>query len=659
MGLNPYAFRVTDCDKAIQGDIQNSTQTGSFLSELGKLGQIQALNTGGGIFSNISNGISTLANISNTVEQGAGSPFSFIDDVVQAGTNAISAGANAVLSTVGINPNTLQSVLKNFNPGAVNSAINTAQNLYNQVSTGNFSADQIPSALQSLNSVEQNIQGIYTSSNALTGPYMCAAYPYAMDLINKAPKYKFMFIVQFIMNSPNEYSEASEFAFVIKHSTRPEYQFEYEDVNYNNFRTKVLKHTKFEEMRMKFYDDDTNTGTQFLQTYINQMIPITNVSSTAVAKSYQYNGMNFNKVPTSSSSPTNNDNFTPISQINLYHIYRQGRLMNVFQFFNPKLTKITFDDLSMEEGTSGNELDITFQYDNVLLYADISTSPTVNPQTNITDLTQGGSYPLQYVGSSTLGSSINSVSFNGGILNTGSSGSNSGSNLLGGLGSAITGGGSGSNGGILGSLGSGLTGVLGAATSGINSVMGLASQGESVANDISSGNYLGAITGSSTLTNNIGSNLGNTSSNSILTGALNDLNGSGGFSGTNGDISSGGSNTGSNGSSSSNETSNSSNSSYYTNNSSYTINGQPVTASQYVTELNQNSFPPLTNGQLDSQSIPGTINPSNAQLANPNYNPMSELTDPVSLYSSTDYNGPVINTPVPPGGYNIPPLSTE
>lgn len=97
----------------------------------------------------------------------------------------------------------------------------------------------------------------------------CLNSPYALDLIARAPKHKFMFVVSFIFNP--EYANlrdvANEMAFVVKKSSRPNIKFQTEDVNYYNFRSKFVTKTEFEEMNMTFHDDMTNNALDFYNAY--------------------------------------------------------------------------------------------------------------------------------------------------------------------------------------------------------------------------------------------------------------------------------------------------------------------------------------------------------------------------------------------------------
>ena len=95
-----------------------------------------------------------------------------------------------------------------------------------------------PEAIQDFGNLKQLVDGIFTPPNQPTrDKEICDPSPYATDLIFLAPKHKFMFVVEFIFSAPYQADFAdADFAFVIKRTTRPSINFEYEDINYYNFR---------------------------------------------------------------------------------------------------------------------------------------------------------------------------------------------------------------------------------------------------------------------------------------------------------------------------------------------------------------------------------------------------------------------------------------
>ena len=252
--------------------------------------------------------------------------------------------------------------------------------------------------------------------------------PKKKNLIARAPKHKFMFVVSFIFNTP--YNTAlglvgNETAFVIKRSTRPGIKFQTEDVNYYNFRTKVVTKTEFEEMSMTFHDDMQNYAMRFYNAYRRAMSPITNMDGGNGLIGIEDLGMDFGAALTSASAiektiDSNSyaasrgalapqgkagngvtENVDMLKEIRLFHVYDGGRKMNVFTFLNPRMTEMTLDDLDMSS-SEGSEVGIKFHYDSVYIRTGLPANTTLNnyaskeflPGTQI-----GAMYPLRYNGS--------------------------------------------------------------------------------------------------------------------------------------------------------------------------------------------------------------------------------------------------------------------
>lgn len=379
----------------------------SFGNAVGKIGDLQVLNSiGGGA---IGRGLRTLASISNSIRGGCGSLPTSIGSTIE-------AGANWVLEQTGIG-STIVDAVSGFNPQIANQAWGQAQQIYQAVKNGKFTAASIPGVLQDLQNLERLGRNIFTNNTGNTLQTVdCLASPYAMDLISRAPKHKFMFVVSFIFNPGYSLldSVGGEVAFVVKKSSRPNMKFQMEDVNYYNFRTKVVTRTEFEEMSMTFHDDMTNNSLLFYNAYRNALAPITNMGvGQSGLLNPEENGMNFSQLfsnnnpinstnlPTNyysaSNGPLYGDQKEVLRAVRLFHIYDAGRLMNVFEFQNPRISELTLDDVDMSAG-DGSEVGIKFGYDNVYIDVGVAansskytTSSTFLPGTDRSAL-----YPLRY-----------------------------------------------------------------------------------------------------------------------------------------------------------------------------------------------------------------------------------------------------------------------
>jgi hypothetical protein len=108
---------------------------------------------------------------------------------------------------------------------------------------------------------------------------------------------------------------ASGMAFITKSSTRPQVDFEYEEVNMYNYRTHVPKRTIFQPMTMRFIDDQTGTTTRFYELYLKAMSPIASMSPVAsgVVGMFEDSSMDFqadNTISFSERLPLSNTGFT-------------------------------------------------------------------------------------------------------------------------------------------------------------------------------------------------------------------------------------------------------------------------------------------------------------------------------------------------------------
>jgi hypothetical protein len=381
INMDPRNFSVKPCPAAFAA--KSSADIGSAVSDrrntinsIGKIGDLEVLNSVGA--GAIGTGLRTIASVSNSIRTGCGALPSTIGD-------SVDQGANWILDHLGISPTVIQT-LQDFNPDVANRAWGQAKQVFQQVQQGHFKITDIPYYLQDFQDLERLARGIYTPGddrlNALTP--RCEASPYAVDMIARAPKYKFLFMVQFITAAG--YSELDSImrgmAFVVKKSSRPKITYQTENVNFYNFRTKVIIKSEFEEMSMTFHDDILNNTTAFYTAYLKAMTPISNMSpeTASTQDSFEQLGMSFKDNTLSKSGgdqatsnkyaasigPLNNDNKQGVfKEIILYHVYDYGLMVNVYHFLNPKITQLMPDDVDMSISNEGSELGITFVYDSV------------------------------------------------------------------------------------------------------------------------------------------------------------------------------------------------------------------------------------------------------------------------------------------------------
>lgn len=170
---------------------------------------------------------------------------------------------------------------------------------------------------------------------------------YADDLIKHQPKFKFLFKVKFL-NFPGS---DKKFEFYVHRCDKPKVQLVHQEVNYYNFRTKVLTNTVFSPISMTFLDESGDSVNGFFKEYLKT---VSQQASGGV-------GINTGHTKSSSSLPYKNGSSAG-AEIVIQQIFSNGLADNKFIFKNPRIESFDFDDLSMED-TNGSLMTILFHYD--------------------------------------------------------------------------------------------------------------------------------------------------------------------------------------------------------------------------------------------------------------------------------------------------------
>lgn len=394
MAQDPRKFLVQgrDCPPS-EGPMRNRQK--EFYDTLGKIGDLEVLNEVDG---RIGKGLRTLRRISDNVRNNAGPVPSIIR---QTGEAVLDAGADFVLDTVGINSRETRTRGVQFSPQVANRALGQARSIYDSVRNGQFDEfDEIPTAIAEFSNLEQLLRSVFTGSPTREDRFsgQCIS-PYARDLIERAPKHKFMFVVEFILNEP--YASriggdvVEELAFVIKRTTRPNVSFDYEEINFYNYRSEVLKRRQYQPMTMSFYDDHNGNTITFWDQYLRALSPASNRSALSALQSeiLEKQGMDFASGSSAGTSSLDDNTKTVIKQINLYHVYKAGSKYDLYIFVSPKITELQLDDLDMTTSGEGTEVGLTFIYDALVIDAAIPMDEDISKQ--LEELTDAGQYALK------------------------------------------------------------------------------------------------------------------------------------------------------------------------------------------------------------------------------------------------------------------------
>ena len=307
----------------------------------------------------------------------------------------VDAGAEGILTSVLGDQGTklITGVLNDITPHGVNTAVNSAKQIYDKVKGRDLDWKDIPqyvSDFKNLYEVGKNVLDPFFENNApSTEPVVaCSASPYAMDLISLGTKFKFLFVVEFHFNPAYQKLVDVSPAYVVKTADRPSIQYEYEDINMYNFHTKVAKRSSFAPLTMSFYDDEQNHATAFYNAMMRLMSPVTNVATSFFLEE---DGMNFGDLKntqigrdaetqgiaayqhSASIGPMLGTNTSIIEAITLHHVYMGGKRVNRYTFHRPRVINMTLDQMDMTAGEV-SELRLEFAYDSIEITNNIDTA---------------------------------------------------------------------------------------------------------------------------------------------------------------------------------------------------------------------------------------------------------------------------------------------
>lgn len=374
-------------------DPQNNLAS-DFLAQASNLDAVSMAKDG-----SVSGGVKNLISLSKAINSGCGNiPSGFL----QVGVNALSKGAEFVLGAVGVSPTMMQGLQKVNAQGALE-AVNIASGIFDRVKEGKLRTKDYKNIAGDLLNVKR------VATDALRGEYTkvdrrikkaqeldrnMPPSPYAMDLIAKAPKHRFMFVVSFIYETPYNEMGQTEFAFVVKTTSRLKVKYITENANYYNYRTKYIVRTEYDSLSLSFYDDIDNQLMTFIKMHMDATIPVSQQRG-GIGPEPEKLGMDFaSPAPsTASFAPYTDQTKNVIRCVRLFHVYDSGNSMNVFEFIRPKITEIELDDLTMSETGDGCEGRLTLDYDSVHLELNVAMN---DPRYNIKGETDAGKYPLRY-----------------------------------------------------------------------------------------------------------------------------------------------------------------------------------------------------------------------------------------------------------------------
>lgn len=195
-----------------------------------------------------------------------------------------------------------------------------------------------------------------------------------------APKSKFMFTM--VVGVRNDAFEAdpgsenlTEIEYALKTASRPAPNFEFQDVNYYNYRTKVQTRVDYGTFTIVMYDDQRDKANDLFVNYLKSVSPIANLPgsfSDNLGKE-DLDDFSFSNRSGSSNYSSAGVLASPrghLAYIKIYHYYYKssgGELEPeavVYEYLNPKVSAVQYDELSMSD-SDPSTISITFNFDSV------------------------------------------------------------------------------------------------------------------------------------------------------------------------------------------------------------------------------------------------------------------------------------------------------
>lgn len=301
-----------------------------------------------------------------------------------------------------IQPATINSALAQVGVG--NPVANAFGQAIDQFAAQNLSPGQLSTVSQALKDAAQaslpTILRVPPTAGAVdfapqSGEWV--SMHYADDLIAHAPKFKFLFKVTFEGFGDNQFS------FFVHRCDKPKVLMNHIDVNFYNFHSRVLTSVIYQPLSMTLLDETGNSVNNFFVAYM------ATVSGTGSGNW----GVDAGFGAASSTKPyEGNRGYSSGKKVIIEQVFANGIYSNLFELINPRIEAFDFDELNMEDSSTGSMLNLTLSYDalscKTVKFNDSNTWGN-------TDLRKGG-------GSSGVPNAGGTSTFDGGVPNVRSAG---------------------------------------------------------------------------------------------------------------------------------------------------------------------------------------------------------------------------------------------
>jgi hypothetical protein len=189
--------------------------------------------------------------------------------------------------------------------------------------------------------------------------YAHAAQIFRTNNFARAPKYKYLFYVNFVLSSEvPSYIDASEIGYLVKSVELPKFTMDVKDLNQYNRHVYIQDRIKYEPVTIKFHDDNNNGLRELWQNYYNYYYADGQYSS----NDYNYDDRYQTRLH-SSWGLDNGSDVPFFSAVEIYSMY--GGQSNKITLMSPVITTFNHDTHEYAENTGVMEATMQLRYNGV------------------------------------------------------------------------------------------------------------------------------------------------------------------------------------------------------------------------------------------------------------------------------------------------------
>lgn len=215
------------------------------------------------------------------------------------------------------------------------------------------------------------------------------------------PKSKFLFKVKFEFNPQaiqiiksltpliDDDAFSSKLSYNIMKIDLPKIEFDYEDINLYNFKTRILRKTTYSPLSFTFYDDVGNKSINFFNAYLQLMMPINrkeeNAKTLPEDSGFSFaSATKYSALDSSYRSTFKDSMKDPLAKLTIEQFYMDYSKagtevvrLNRYIFTAPRITSFDIAEQDHENGGTPNTVSGRFDFDGIFIETGLAGADSV------------------------------------------------------------------------------------------------------------------------------------------------------------------------------------------------------------------------------------------------------------------------------------------